>query len=74
MATADGEATDELVRLYSDLARGGAGLIITGHIYVESRGQYEPRQLGLDRDERGRAACCVSPMRCIGMAAASSRN
>src|ERR1700683_5420421 len=52
MATASGEATDELVRLYSDLARGGAGLIITGHIYVEPRGQYEPRQLGLDRYER----------------------
>lgn len=52
MATATGEATDEIVRLYSDLARGGAGLIITGHIYVDARGQYEPRQLGLDRDDR----------------------
>jgi 2,4-dienoyl-CoA reductase-like NADH-dependent reductase (Old Yellow Enzyme family) len=52
MATEDGEATDDLVRLYADLARGGAGLIITGHIYVEARGQYEPRQLGLDRDSR----------------------
>ena len=52
MATGDGAATDELVNLYSDLARGGAGLIITGHIYVEPRGQYEPRQLGLDRDSR----------------------
>jgi 2,4-dienoyl-CoA reductase-like NADH-dependent reductase (Old Yellow Enzyme family) len=52
MATASGEATDDLVRLYSDLARGGVGLIITGHIYVEPRGQYEPRQLGLDRDAR----------------------
>ena len=52
MATANGEATDALVRLYSDLARGGAGLIITGHIYVDARGQYEPRQLGLDRNER----------------------
>ena len=52
MATDDGDATDELVRLYSDLARGGVGLIITGHIYVEPRGQYEPRQLGLDHDER----------------------
>jgi 2,4-dienoyl-CoA reductase-like NADH-dependent reductase (Old Yellow Enzyme family) len=52
MATADGEATAEHVRLYSDLARGGAGLIITGHIYVERRGQYEPRQLGLDDDRR----------------------
>ncbi|MGO9397953.1 MAG: NADH:flavin oxidoreductase [Xanthobacteraceae bacterium] len=52
MATEHGEATDDLVKLYSDLARGGAGLIITGHIYVEPRGQYEPRQLGLDRDSR----------------------
>ena len=30
MATDDGAATDELINLYSDLARGGAGLIITG--------------------------------------------
>jgi 2,4-dienoyl-CoA reductase-like NADH-dependent reductase (Old Yellow Enzyme family) len=52
MATDDGAATEELVNLYLDLARGGAGLIITGHIYVEPRGQYEPRQLGLDRDSR----------------------
>jgi 2,4-dienoyl-CoA reductase-like NADH-dependent reductase (Old Yellow Enzyme family) len=52
MATDDGAATDELVSLYSGLARGGAGLIITGHIYVEPRGQYEPRQLGFDRDNR----------------------
>jgi 2,4-dienoyl-CoA reductase-like NADH-dependent reductase (Old Yellow Enzyme family) len=52
MATEQGEATDDLVQLYSDLARGGAGLIITGHIYVEARGQYEPRQLGLDCDSR----------------------
>lgn len=52
MATDQGEATDDLVRLYSDLAQGGAGLIITGHIYVEQRGQYEPRQLGLDHDGR----------------------
>ena len=52
MATEKGEATDELVRLYSDLARGGVGLIISGHIYVETRGQYEPRQLGLDHDSR----------------------
>jgi 2,4-dienoyl-CoA reductase-like NADH-dependent reductase (Old Yellow Enzyme family) len=52
MATDDGAATDELINLYSDLAHGGAGLIITGHIYVEPRGQYEPRQLGLDHDSR----------------------
>jgi len=49
MATLEGE---DLVRLYRDLARGGAGLIITGHIYVQARGQYEPRQLGIDHDGR----------------------
>jgi 2,4-dienoyl-CoA reductase-like NADH-dependent reductase (Old Yellow Enzyme family) len=52
MATATGDATPELIKLYADLAQGGAGLIITGHIYVEPRGQYEPRQLGLDHDDR----------------------
>jgi 2,4-dienoyl-CoA reductase-like NADH-dependent reductase (Old Yellow Enzyme family) len=50
MATAEGFPTEPLVALYRDLAAGGAGLIISGHIYVEPRGQYEPRQLGLDRD------------------------
>ena len=52
MATPDGAATDDLVRLYRDIARGGAGLAITGHIYVAADGQYEPKQLGLDRDDR----------------------
>ena len=46
MATEDGEVTDQLVQLYSDLARGGAGLIITGHIYVSRDGQCSPRQMG----------------------------
>lgn len=52
MATDSGAATEALVRLYIDLASGGAGLVVTGHIYVEERGKYEPRQLGLDRDSR----------------------
>jgi 2,4-dienoyl-CoA reductase-like NADH-dependent reductase (Old Yellow Enzyme family) len=50
MATQDGFPTEPLVKLYRDIAAGGAGLIISGHIYVERRGQYEPWQLGLDRD------------------------
>jgi len=52
MAEADGSVGDELVRLYRALGRGGAGLVITGHIYVERRGQYTPRQMGIDRDDR----------------------
>jgi 2,4-dienoyl-CoA reductase-like NADH-dependent reductase (Old Yellow Enzyme family) len=50
MATEDGEVTDELVQLYTDLARGGAGLIITGHIYVSREGQCSPRQTGAYSD------------------------
>ena len=52
MATPTGEATDALTHCYAALARGGAGLIITGHIYVEPHGQYEPFQTGLDTDAR----------------------
>ena len=32
MATSEGDATDDLVRLYSDLARGGAGLIYRAYL------------------------------------------
>ena len=35
MATETGEVTDELTNFYGTLARGGAGLLITGHAYVE---------------------------------------
>ncbi len=51
MANARGEVTDAHVRLYGDLARGGAGLIITGHLFVEQRGQYAPFQLGIHDDQ-----------------------
>lgn len=50
MADSSGQANDGHVRLYGDLARGGAGLLITGHIHVEPRGQYTTRQLGLHDD------------------------
>ncbi len=50
MASVRGEVTDKHIRLYGDLARGGAGLIITGHLFVERRGQYAPFQLGLHDD------------------------
>ena len=50
MASAEGEVTPALHKLYGDLARGGAGLIITGHIFVEPRGQYSPHQMGIHDD------------------------
>lgn len=50
MCTIDGAVTDEIVDLYADLSRGGAGLLITGHIYIEPRGQCSDRQIGIYSD------------------------
>ena len=52
MATDAGEVTAELVAFYERLARGGAGLIITGHVYVTPRGQCSPRQMASTTDAR----------------------
>ena len=50
MATPDGAGTPELADLYGTLAAGGAGLLLTGHIYVEPRGQASANQPGLYDD------------------------
>lgn len=50
MATDAGAATPALVKLYEDLATGGAGLLLTGHIFVTADGQCTPRQIGLHED------------------------
>ena len=50
MCTVEGEVTNDLIKLYDDLAKGGAGLLITGHIYVEPRGQCSDRQIGIYSD------------------------
>jgi len=50
MATDRGEVTEELISFYSTLARGGAGLLITGHAYVEEIGQCSARQIGIYSD------------------------
>ncbi len=39
MAMEDGRVTPRLVELYRDLARGGVGLIISGHMYVHPGGK-----------------------------------
>lgn len=46
-----GESTPRLIELMAELARGGVGLIITGHAYVHANGRHSPWQLGIDRDE-----------------------
>jgi 2,4-dienoyl-CoA reductase-like NADH-dependent reductase (Old Yellow Enzyme family) len=50
LATEDGACTPQLVDLILNLARGNAGLIITGHAYVSPEGQASVRQLGIDND------------------------
>lgn len=46
-----GEVTDALVSLHERLARGGVGLIVTGHMFCHERGRYEHRQTGIHRDD-----------------------
>ncbi len=46
-----GEVTDTLIALHERLARGGVGLIVTGHILCHPRGRYERLQTGIDRDD-----------------------
>ena len=51
LADESGRCSRQLVRYYERLARGGVGLIVTGHSYVAKDGQAAPRQLGIDSDE-----------------------
>jgi 2,4-dienoyl-CoA reductase-like NADH-dependent reductase (Old Yellow Enzyme family) len=51
LATDDGASTPQMVALLSNLAKGGVGLIITGHAYVHPHGQHQPWQLGIDREK-----------------------
>jgi len=51
MATPDGRCTPRLVNLMTNLAQGGAGLMMTGHGYVRPEGQAGPNQLGVYSDE-----------------------
>jgi len=51
MADDNGKCTSRLIELMSRLAKGGVGLIITGHTYVHQNGRHSPWQLGIDQDE-----------------------
>lgn len=51
MAGDDGSCTPKLVNLIRELAKGGVGLIITGHAYVRQDGQAGHWQLGVYKDE-----------------------
>jgi 2,4-dienoyl-CoA reductase-like NADH-dependent reductase (Old Yellow Enzyme family) len=50
MAGDDGRATDRLIDVMAELARGGVGLIISSHAYVSREGQAGLKQLGIYDD------------------------
>ncbi|BBO76633.1 NADH oxidase [Desulfosarcina widdelii] len=52
MATVDGKVTPKLTETMLALARGGVGLIVSGHAYVEKKGQASPFQMGIYDDSR----------------------
>ena len=51
MAADDGACTPKLISLMADLARGGVGLIISSHAYVQKVGQAGARQIGIHNDD-----------------------
>ncbi|MGD8883745.1 MAG: NADH:flavin oxidoreductase [Desulfobacterales bacterium] len=51
MATDDGACTPKLIDLMIELAKGGVGLIITSHAYVQKVGQAGVKQLGIYNDD-----------------------
>jgi 2,4-dienoyl-CoA reductase-like NADH-dependent reductase (Old Yellow Enzyme family) len=50
MANDDGTVTERQVALFTGLAEGEVGLIITGHAFVNPAGKASPRQLGVHDD------------------------
>jgi 2,4-dienoyl-CoA reductase-like NADH-dependent reductase (Old Yellow Enzyme family) len=51
MCAADGRPTSKLVRFYTELARGGIGLIITGYTFVRPEGKQLPGKMGIHSDD-----------------------
>jgi len=51
MANPDGSPRPQLKKLYRELAEGGVGLIITGHMYVHPSGKCHPEMTGIYSDD-----------------------
>lgn len=52
LSTDRGEVTEDTIQMYSGLARGGAGLIVSGFAYVQPAGQAFLHQTAIDSDDR----------------------
>ena len=51
MSKESGEVTDELIKRYERLARGGVGLIIPGYMCIHPTGSAYPNQIGIHSDD-----------------------
>jgi 2,4-dienoyl-CoA reductase-like NADH-dependent reductase (Old Yellow Enzyme family) len=51
MCTADGRPSARLAGCYADLAKGGAGLIISGYTFVSPEGKQLPGKMGIHTDD-----------------------
>jgi 2,4-dienoyl-CoA reductase-like NADH-dependent reductase (Old Yellow Enzyme family) len=51
MADSNGWPQPQLKQLYAELAKGGVGLIITGHMYVHPSGRAQPEMTGIYSDD-----------------------
>lgn len=51
MAAEDGSVTDELVKVYKNLAAGGVGFIIASYAYIQPSGRGMLMQTGIDKDD-----------------------
>ncbi len=51
MAAEDGSVTDQLIDMYTSLAKGGVGLIITGYAYIQENGHCMPLQTAVFSDD-----------------------
>jgi len=60
MAEADGSPSAALIELMAALARGGVGLVITGHAFVAAEGRLGVRQLGAHDDHVVPRLACLA--------------
>jgi 2,4-dienoyl-CoA reductase-like NADH-dependent reductase (Old Yellow Enzyme family) len=51
MALTTGEVTDEIIKRYSNLAKGDVGLIIPGYMYIQKDGRTFMHQTGIHNDD-----------------------
>jgi 2,4-dienoyl-CoA reductase-like NADH-dependent reductase (Old Yellow Enzyme family) len=51
MADEAGRPLPKMIALYRQLAEGGVGLVVSGHMYVHPTGKAHPEMTGIDTDE-----------------------